>query len=251
MPLFELKAIMASAILLLSLASGYLPFHRRTKNGQATNDFPFGEALACGVFLGAGLIHMLGDANMGFIEAGINYPIAFVLCGCMFLFLLLLEHIGTELKHHTAHSSNAIAILSVIMLAMHSLLEGTALGIGSDYAEIAILFFAIIAHKWAASFALSLQINKSSLSLLYKTLLFLLFAIMTPLGVSFGLFIHHLTDSHIALAVFNALAAGTFLYIGTLHGLSRAVLVQRCCDLKEFSLVIVGFALMATVALWT
>ena len=79
----------------------------------------------------------------------------------------------------------------------------------------------------------------------------LLFAIMTPIGVLFGLFIQHVTQNSYSLAVFNALAAGTFLYIGTLHGLSRAVMVQRCCNLREFMLVIVGFALMATVALWT
>tara|TARA_B100001093_G_scaffold515784_1_gene592968 strand:- start:6369 stop:7097 length:729 start_codon:yes stop_codon:yes gene_type:complete len=241
---------MALIILLLTLVSGYLPFHRRAKDGQPTKDFPYGEALACGVFLGAGLIHMLGAANTGFTNAGIDYPMAFVLSGCMFLVLLLLEHIGTELKHHANHSNNSIAILSVIMLAIHSLLEGTAVGIGSDLAETVILFVAIIAHKWAASFALSLQINKSTLSLLTKTLLFLLFAIMTPLGVFFGLLVHHFTHNNIALPIFNALAAGTFLYIGTLHGLSRAVLVDRCCNLREFSMVIVGFTLMAIVAIW-
>ncbi len=250
MSLFEIKTIMALTILLLTLASGYLPFHRHSITGQATKDFPFGEALACGVFLGAGLIHMLSDANKDFLDAGIQFPIAFVLCGCMFLVLLLLEHIGTELKHHSSHSNNSIAILSVTMLAIHSLLEGTAVGIGSDLAETLILFIAIIAHKWAASFALSLQINKSTLPLVTKTALFIIFAIMTPLGVLFGIFIHHFTTNQIALPIFNALAAGTFLYIGTLHGLSRAVLVDRCCNLREFSMVIVGFALMAIVAVW-
>ena len=251
MTLFAPKALMAVAILVLSLASGYLPFHTRLKGGGVGKDFPFGEALASGIFLGAGLIHMLGEANRGFANANIHYPIAYVLCGTVFLILLLLEHIGTELKHHTSHSNNSIAVLSVAMLAIHSLLEGTALGITSELAETLILFFAIIAHKWAASFALSLQINKSSLPLSTKITLFVIFAVMTPLGVLFGIYIHNMTDSQLALPVFNALAAGTFLYIGTLHGLSRAVMVERCCDVKEFSFAIIGFTLMAVVAVWT
>ena len=36
-------------------------------------------------------------------------------------------------------------------------------------------------------------------------------------------------------------SAGTFLYLGTLHGLERCVMVERCCNLKDFSFVIIGF----------
>jgi len=245
----HLQLSMAGVILLLTIISGYIPFKKCAFTKYAT-DFPFGEALACGVFLGAGLIHMLGDANSSFQDAGIDYPMAFLICGAMFLLLLLLEHVGSELKHHQ-ESNNTIITLSVVMLAIHSLLEGTALGIGGDYAEIFILFFAIIAHKWAASFSLSLQINKSSLGLKSKIMLFSIFAIMTPIGILFGLFIQLHTSNNYALAVFNSLAAGTFLYIGTLHGLSKAIMIKSCCNLKEFLLVIVGFSLMALVAIWT
>ena len=48
-----------------------------------------------------------------------------------------------------------------------------------------------------------------------------------------------------------AASAGTFLYLGTLHGLSRAVMVQQCCNLKQYTFVIIGFSLMAIVAIWT
>jgi len=48
----------------------------------------------------------------------------------------------------------------------------------------------------------------------------------------------------------SALAAGTFLYLGTLHGLENATLVKPCCDLKRFYFVILGFGVMAVVAIW-
>lgn len=246
MSLIHVQYYMACFILLISLVSGYLPFKRFSTE---TVDFPYSEAFACGVFLGAGLIHMLGDANEAFIIAGVDYPMAFLICGLMFLLLLLLEHIGTELTQHRT-SNNSIVILSVLMLSVHSLLEGAALGISQDYAGTSILFFAIIAHKWAASFALSLQINKSSLVFSSRLLLFVFFALMTPVGTLFGLFVQHHANSNYLIGVFNALAAGTFLYIGTLHGLNRAIMIRSCCNLKEFMLVIIGFTLMAVVAIW-
>ena len=245
-------------ILLTTLIAAWAPFYRRIKNNTA-GEFPIGEALACGVFLGAGLIHMLADANEQFQAIGIDYPMAFLLSGFTFLFLLLLEHIGTEvqhLHHHNNNSSNdstkAIAILSVFMLSIHSLLAGTALGITSNIVDITVVFIAIIAHKWAASFALAIQINKTNLLLINKIILFAIFASMVPLGIFSGIHIAHVTEhASLLLPTFNALASGTFLYIGTLHGLQRAVMVQKCCNLKEFFFVIIGFCLMAVVALWT
>ena len=82
--------------------------------------------------------------------------------------------------------------------------------------------------------------------------LFVIFALMLPLGVIFGSFSsEYLGNYPLIEPIFSGLAAGTFLYLGTLHGLERAVLVKDCCKLKTFSFVIVGFALMAVVAIWT
>jgi hypothetical protein len=39
--------------------------------------------------------------------------------------------------------------------------------------------------------------------------------------------------------------------LGTLHGLERCVMVERCCNLRDFSFVIIGFLLMASVAMYT
>jgi len=51
--------------------------------------------------------------------------------------------------------------------------------------------------------------------------------------------------------IFSALAAGTFIYLGTLHGLANGMLVARCCELRSFSLVVLGYVIMAVVAVWT
>jgi zinc transporter ZupT len=251
MPLWEIKLIAAGLILLMTIIAGVIPFKKRLQSLKG-HDFPIGEALACGVFLGAGLIHMLGDASNSFREAGYHYPFAFLLAGLCFLSLLLLEHASTELRHHQPGSSPSIAILAVVMLSIHALLAGMALGLSNSLTTTLVIAFAILAHKWAESFALSVQINKSSLHHRTGINLFVIFSIMTPIGVVFGDGMTVLTDGHsLLLPIFSSLAAGTFLYIGTLHGLARAILIQRCCNHKEFSCVVLGFLLMALVAIWT
>lgn len=248
MSLFELKLFAAIIILIIALFSGWIPFKKRN---LAQFEFPIGEALASGVFLGAGLIHMLGDASGSFHRHGIDYPLAFVIAGSVFLALLWLEHLGRELHTHEGESSRSFAILACIMLSVHSFIAGAALGLSKHHSLFIVLFLAIIAHKWAASFALSIQLNKSTLSKKKCLKVFLIFAVMTPLGIFFGDLITQL-DNHLPLAsaIFSAIAAGTFIYLGTLHGLKRSVMVNECCNLKNYSFVIGGFALMAIVAIW-
>ena len=72
--------------------------------------------------------------------------------------------------------------------------------------------------------------------------LFGCFVLMTPIGILFGQGLQtHMSSFPILEPTFTALAAGTFLYLGTLHGLKRAVMVEQCCNLKHFSFVILGF----------
>mgnify|MGYP000998918658 CR=1 FL=1 len=75
---------------------------------------------------------------------------------------------------------------------------------------------------------------------------------MFPIGVIIGQSIRHMTDAHpLVEASFSAVAAGTFLVFGTLHGLSSSPFIARCGNAREYSAAVVGFALMAVVAIWT
>ncbi len=241
----------ALAILVIALVAGFIPFRKKMHHNAM--EFPSGEAIACGVFLGAGLIHMLGEAAQEFIQQGYTYPFAFLLAGVSFLFLLLLEHIGTELQEHQGRGNlKSIALLATIMLSIHALLEGAAVGISSNLITTIVLAAAIIAHKWAASFSLALQINRSAFRFSSNLILFLIFAVMTPLGILLGDSINQGTGNHPLLTpIFSSLAAGTFLYIGTLHGLRRATMIERCCNMREFIFMLLGFTAMAIVAIWT
>jgi zinc transporter ZupT len=242
-------ALSALAVILLA---GYFPFKKSLSTEEHT-EFPIGETLGTGVFLGAALLHMLPEAQALFSKLGYNYPFALLIAGITFLLFLWFEHLGKELYHHhddpTVHP--AFAIVAWIMLSIHSLVLGTALGLSQDYSMRIMLFLAIIAHKWAESFAIAVQLNKSTLSPKIAITLFLSFAFMTPLGIGIGWYFGHDVSTHSFIdPLLMAVSAGTFLYLGTLHGLERCVMVQRCCNLRDFSFVIVGFLLMAAVAVY-
>lgn len=237
-------------ILTITLLSGLYPFFKKWKTADAVG-FPIAESLAAGVFLGAALIHMLGDASKSFYDQSIHYPLAFLLAGVMFLFLLWLEHIGREMVAHQGDGSGAFAVLATFMLSVHAFLMGAALGLGESFSVMLVIFLAIVAHKWAESFSLAIQINKSHFSFKANLLLFCVFSLMTPLGIILGASATTFFSGYPLLQpIFSALAAGTFLYLGTLHGLEKATLVKQCCDLKHFYFVVLGFAIMAAAAFW-
>ena len=249
--MWTIKLFSLIFILFITLISGCYPFFKKI-NAQSEVSFPIAESIAAGVFLGAALIHMLGDASDHFYELSYQYPFAFLLAGITFLFLLWLEHIGREIISHSGESSGSFAILATIMLSFHAFLMGAALGLSASFSLIVIMLAAIVAHKWAESFSLAIQINKSHFSNKINIILFGVFSLMTPLGIVVGTSATTFLKNYPLLQpIFSSLAAGTFLYLGTLHGLEKATLIKQCCDLKRFYYVILGFSIMAIVAIWT
>src|SRR3990167_331623 len=254
-----LKLLFASSIFAVIMTAGWFPFKKRLKTGHH-HDFVIGETLATGVFLGAALMHMLPEANILFTTRGYHYPYAFIITGAVFLFFLWFEHIGTVLYHQPKHDHHegttsltgnhpAFAILAWGMLSLHSIILGTALGLNHNSSIAIMLFLAIITHKWAESFAIAIQLNKSTLSIKKALIFFISFALMTPSGIFIGWYFGTGVETKsLADPILIAASAGTFLYLGTLHGLERCVMVERCCNLRDFSFVIIGFLLMAFVA---
>jgi zinc transporter ZupT len=246
----HLKILFGFSIFVVILLAGWYPFKKRIKQEQHL-DFPIGETLATGVFLGAALLHMLPESNTLFQNMGYQYPFAFIITGAVFLIFLWFEHLGKELYHHHNAEHPAFALLAWAMLSIHSIMLGAALGLAHYNSIIIMLFLAIITHKWAESFAIAVQLNKSTLKPSQSLTFFLLFSLMTPLGIYLGWYFGHGVETHsIFDPILIAASAGTFLYLGTLHGLERCVMVERCCNLGDFSFVIIGFLLMASVAIY-
>ncbi len=240
----------ALGIFFMTIISGAIPFLRQLRK-PCDYDFPVGEALANGVFLGAGLIHMLPDSVESFSSLGIKFPWPFVICGAVFLLFLLSEHVGYFINDGKKNQSYFIAVSSTLMLSVHSFFTGAAIGLTDSTSLLMVLFVAVLAHKWAASFSLSLYINKTALSFKNRAALFLVFSLMVPLGIVFGGFIHqYCQNNQLIQPIFSAVAAGTFVYLGTLHGFKKMLTQKECCNLYQYGNVLFGFSLMSVVAAW-
>jgi zinc transporter 1/2/3 len=222
--------------------------------------FSLGNAFAGGVFLGAGLIHMLPDAQAGFRAlTGSDYPWFALVCCAGFLLILFLEKV---LVHH-GHSHEGMAAqaddLSVspyvlmVVLSLHSVITGIALGTEGRIVQAAVILIAVTAHKGTAAFALAVSLLRNSATLRRLAGLVGLFSLMTPLGILLGMgFMKVLSGpaEQMFEAGFDGLAAGTFLYVALLDILEKEFADPLHRPLK-FAWVFAGLAVMAIVAIWT
>lgn len=213
-----------------------------------------GDAFASGIFLGVALFHMLPEAAEGFAKAlpQIHYPIAELYCAAGFILLLFLERLS--LSYSSLDHKLTVPYFAAITLIIHSLIEGAALGINTDAATAFILFLAIFVHKGSESFALSMILCRGNY-LSGKQLFFIIgiFSLMTPLGIALGTLITSIMEfkqAQLLTAGFNAFAAGTFLYLSTLHHIHHHQHLHESEGILEFFSLLSGLVLMGLVVLF-
>jgi solute carrier family 39 (zinc transporter), member 1/2/3 len=255
------KVVALVTIFLIGLSGGLLS---RKLAGTARSEmfFSMGNAFAGGVFLGAGLIHMLPDAQAGFqvLTGNSTYPWFALATAAGFLGILFLEKVllygrqDSALLTKAADRKSFFPLVLLLVLSIHSIIVGIALGTESRISQAAVILIAVLAHKGTASFALGVSLLHAPEAARRRFVPSIcLFAAMTPLGLLMGIGLKaslHGTSAQAFEAIFDALAAGTFLYIALLD-----ILVEEFTETMrvavKFSLVVAGLGLMALVAIWT
>ena len=253
----ELKLVAAAAIAVTALIGGRLALRL---GGDATGIriLALGNALAGGIFLGAALIHLFGDAqeHMAAVVASEVRWVA-ILAGIGFLLVMLPERVVFAGRAHGEPNAPLSAppvtqFLLAIVLSLHSLIAGVALGLETESDAFLGVLIAILAHKGSAAFALAAVLRQNGMppGRIWKTLL--IFSTTTPLGILLGALTGSAAEgatAHLAEAVFDALAAGTFLYVASLEIIDD-VFGKEAHNWLKFAALGIGFALMAVLSLW-
>lgn len=253
MTLIIYKSIAALVIFLTSITIVIYPIKKRgtPKHGESAE---LGEALASGIFLGAAFFHMLPDALKGFgsLYPQHAFPFAETICIAGFLLLLFLERLS--LTFSSIKSKQTLPYILLLILIVHAITEGAALGIGETLSETVMLFIAIAAHKTSETFALCTTLLRHELPFKRVIGTIIFFACMTPIGIALGASVDQLVvgrEGELIAASFNAFAAGTFLYISTLHHVHFHQHGKDSRGMLEFASLVVGVVTMGIISFWT
>jgi zinc transporter 1/2/3 len=272
--LFWVKIGFALLVLAVGLVGASLPWllGRRTSSDRT---LALGDTFAGGVLGGAGLIHLLDDGMTGFRSAlpQVDYPLALLLAGGGFLLILLLEgvvvggghgHADVPAHAHTAATQHEIAwadgaarpvpypVVLLMVLSVHSVILGLALGAQSSLAGTVPIVLAIVAHKGLAGFSLGVGYRRGGLAWRRAAPEIGFFAVMTPLGILIGSAVGAILASgggRVFETTFDSIGAGTFVYIAALD-IIKTEFDSPADHAAKWLAACLGFGLMALLALW-
>lgn len=253
---YTLKFIALLLIFAIGVGGGFAAFGAQQSERREII-FAQGSAFAAGIFLGAGLIHLLPDGIEALTNSfgNMNFPLGFFIATLGFLVVVYIEMVYLAGRHNISESNDELAVTAyalVAILSIHSLLAGAALGTENTLLGSLVIFLAIAAHKAAAGFALVVEFQRSEFARARSIRLLLLFASMTPLGILLGVGLDHLLEeSHGRLfeGIFDCLAAGTFLYIAIIEIIGKEFTAETASGLK-FMTLCAGLGMMAFIALF-
>ena len=238
MEIFGLKIVFAFSLLASAYTVGVMPlcFPVFKKEGLAA----LGNCFAAGVFMAVSQIHLLPESAEAL--EGVGAPelnLAFLCCVLGYSLLLLVDNlfktrrrlrpvqsfvpddsdkaledeaptpVPTDLSQRAGVS--AVSTLTVA-LAVHSLIEGMAIGVQTRYYTLLDLGLAVLFHKIPAIFSYGLKLKV--LHTVDALALLLLVCTCSPVGIAFGFFCSQLHMAALT-GILSALCAGTFLYITT------------------------------------
>ncbi len=253
MDLSTIKFLSALAIIAVGVAGGIVPIIAG-RSEDSRRFFSLGNAFAGGVFLGAGLIHLLPDgANK--LSGASEYPVAGLLATFGLALLLLIDRVlfsHRQFDGEVDHDVRTYPYVLTVILSVHSIIAGISLGLETHVSTSVVILLAILSHKGSAAFALMVSLHAGGFSRARQKRVLFLFVMMTPVGLLVGIVASASLLSSTATLIegaFDALTAGTFIYVAVLDIIDEELSKDED-KLAKFTLIVVGIAFMALLAQW-
>ena len=124
-------------------------------------------------------------------------------------------------------------------LSLHGIFEGIALGVLNHSNEVIMLFIAIIAHKWAESFALGISFYKAKIDTKIFIKMLTLFTFFTPVGILIGMYFSK--SGFLIEGIMLSVSSGTFIYVSTSEVIVEEFSSKGSKHIKFWCYLIGGF----------
>ena len=226
-----LKMGLLAGIFFEALIGGVLPFFIVKSVESADPVVSVLNAFSGGVFLTAGLTHILPHVieSSAEVDHG-DYPLPYALVIIGYLLVFLVEKVlfhthahdtheheqkkdveRAPVEHAGDHGPNLTSSLVLLLaISLHAILAGVTLGMQNESDNVTTIAVAIISHKAPAAFSIGTKFMRNGLDFKTSAALIALFACVTPVGIG----ITAGSSDATARLVLEGLAAGTFIYIG-------------------------------------
>ena len=237
-PLNAWKVIFQAMLTTINVLCWLVPLRSKkiTENKLALS---LANAFSGGVFLSLAFGHLIPECIHGFQHAGgeVNeaLPYMIVLGGYLLIFFVekvafdaheimhSMEEGGHAHSHEKKENGNTLekqesvagggAVILLGALAVHSILEMTALGLANTFGDSAVLSLSIALHQPAESIALLVAFLKSGMPKPDIVKYLSIFSCMGPIGVAIGMAVNSFATP-VVDATMLAIVAGTFVYVG-------------------------------------
>ena len=234
-PLNMWKVIFQAFLTALNVVCWLVPL--RSKNiSENKLGMSLANAFSGGVFLSLAFGHLLPECVHGFHDHNEVLPYMLVLFGYLLIFFVekvafdadgLLhgdqstpgqegKGAGTTIPEggeEGGRGGSRSAVILLGALAVHSILEMTALGLADTFGDSALLSLSIALHQPAESIALLVAFLKSGMPKDDIVKFLSAFSLMGPIGVGVGMAVNEFA-APIVDAIMLAVVAGTFIYVG-------------------------------------
>lgn len=146
-------------------------------------------------------------------------------------------------------ASDFQGLILIIALSFHAIFEGMSIGLQDSSFKVWTIFLGMSVHKVVLAFCIGLETLLHGSSQRLVVLYMVVFALMTPLGGLIASVVDSvLTQSHMSLAVLQAISAGTVLYV-TFFEIFFPEKRNEQPGLLKLGSALVGFALMSALTL--
>ena len=243
-PLNAWKVIFQAMLTTINVVCWLVPLRSKTISDNKLA-LSLANAFSGGVFLSLAFGHLIPECIHGFHGVGgeVNeaLPYMIVLAGYLLIFFVekvafdaheIMHNMEEGGHHHHAHphgkenekrtlerqdssggGTGRGAVLLLGALAVHSILEMTALGLADTFGDSALLSLSIALHQPAESIALLVAFLKSGMPKPDIVKFLSIFSCMGPVGVAIGMAVNNFA-SPVVDATMLAVVAGTFVYVG-------------------------------------